>query len=95
MNLTRKQKDRIIKVLKQAKPLVKQGYTVCEAIDHIPLRYEDHFIAKDYIKRLLFPLSHSFVTTWLYETHGIYLDDDQAVKYRTQWVDHMIKELRK
>lgn len=91
MKLTRKEKDRIIKVLKEANPFVEQGYAVCESISLTNSILTDIRFAQYYIRDMIHP--RFYVTGWLRQQHGIRLNEDQAIEYRKQWVDHMIKEL--
>lgn len=93
MVLTRKEKDRIIKVLKEAKPFVRQGFSVCGSVIKACWYSVGARLTWNYIRDLLPYDTH--VTQWLCQQHGIRLNEDQAIEYRLAWVDHMIKELRK
>lgn len=93
MVLTREEKNRIIKVLLEAKPFVAIGYVVCGAAARTSCNRENVHLTQRYVQSLIAP--RMFVTGWLKIHYGIYLDIDQAVEYRKQWVDHMIEELRK
>ena len=97
MNLTRKEKDRIIKVLKKARPLIEKGefVFVCNVVKGTKCIKYDIYLTINYIEDLIFPFDT--VTQWLYDQYRIWLDDDDyiAKDYRLQWIDHMIKELKK
>lgn len=94
MNLTREEKDRVIMVLKKAKPFVERGRTVCLSIWRAGGCHATNDLAQQYVMQQI-PLPHAFVTRWLYQEHNIVLTDEQAAEYRSQWIDHMIKELKK
>ena len=93
MNLTRKQKDRIINVLKKARPRLAfncNGY-VCSAVEDTDCNYKDKLLTTTYVEEQIYP--YFTVARWLVENHDIWLKDKQVIEYRKQWIDHMIKEL--
>lgn len=95
MNLTRKEKDRIIKVLEKAKPHLSYKYCfyVCTAVDETDCNQKDKSLTKTYVEEQIRP--YFTVVRWLVENHDIRLKNNQVMKYRKQWIDHMIKELKK
>ena len=93
MNLTRKQKDRIITVLKKAKPHLAFNYCfyVCIAVEETDCNQKDKSLTKTYVEEQIYP--HYTVVRWLVENYDIRLKGEQAIEYRRHWVDHMIQEL--
>lgn len=95
MKLTRKQKNRIINVLTSAKSLIayKRCHYVCNAVESTGYNEKDKSLTITYVEEQIYP--YYTVARWLLENHDIRLKNNQATEYRKQWIDHMIKELRK
>lgn len=90
---TRKQKNSIIRVLRQLKTrLTTNTADICEEIPFTTCGTYDQLIARDYLYQLIRPWGRD--QYWLASKIGYVPTAKAMLDYRIRWIEHMVRELK-